>query len=297
MKARRFAKLGLAAWIGALALTGCTAAVSSPAPSPSTSASAPSPTRTPTPTATSPSPSQKPTTAEPTTIEPSTTAPTTTAPPVAPLPPASSVDCTVEQCVALTFDDGPGPYTDKLLDELATRDVHATFFVVGKNIEARGKTVKREIAEGHVVGNHSWDHADLSKLSWQGVAQEIDSTNTALTNLGLPLPLLVRPPYGAQNPEVMAALKARGQIGTFWSIDTEDWKNRDVAQTTARALQARRGSILLMHDIQPTTVDAIPGIIDGLRQKGFTLVTVPELIGPHPETIIGMQMYSQYNVR
>jgi len=135
----------------------------------------------------------------------------------------------VEQCVALTFDDGPGPYTDKLLDELATRDVHATFFVVGKNIEARGKTVKREFAEGHVVGNHSWDHADLSKLSWQGVAQEIDSTNTSLTNLGLPLPHLVRPPYGAQNPEVMAALKARGQIGTFWSIDTEDWKNRDVA--------------------------------------------------------------------
>jgi len=226
------------------------------------------PTWTPTPQA-SATPTSTPT-AEPT-PEP--------APPPPPPPPAP--DCAVLSCVALTFDDGPGIYTAQLLDELAARGVKATFFVVGLNVAKYPELLTREVAEGHAIGNHTWAHADLTRLSEPEAAGQIDLLSAALAQTAGVNTTLVRTPYGARNDAVLAILAARGDAEISWNVDTEDWKNRDVATTTARALAGvSPGSIVLMHDIHPSTVEAVPGIIDQLQAAGYTLVTIPELLGP-----------------
>ncbi|MGY1604327.1 polysaccharide deacetylase family protein [Geodermatophilus sp. SYSU D00815] len=189
-----------------------------------------------------------------------------------------TVDCTRLACIALTFDDGPGPYTAQLLRVLAAADVRATFFVVGSNAAAMPELVRRTADQGHAIGNHSWDHADLTMLSPEQVADEIDRTTAALADVGVTTDL-VRPPYGATDETVAAVLRARGAAQVLWDVDTQDWLNLDVATTTQRALAgAFPGAIVLLHDIHPTTVEAVPGIIDGLRARGYTLVTVPELL-------------------
>lgn len=201
-------------------------------------------------------------------------------PPPPPAADAASPDCAAMACVALTFDDGPGPDTGRLLDELAARGVHATFFVVGRQIAKQPGAVAREVAAGHVVGNHTWDHAMLPGLSDEAVAAELDSASQAIVAAGAPAPTLARPPYGSLSPSVTQAFGSRGMAGVLWDVDTEDWKNRDAGATTERALAgAHPGAIILMHDIYPSTVDAVPGLVDALRARGFTLVTVPQLLG------------------
>ncbi|WP_159810711.1 polysaccharide deacetylase family protein, partial [Cellulomonas citrea] len=194
--------------------------------------------------------------------------------------PAAAPDCSVDRCVALTFDDGPGPSTATLLDELAAKGAPATFFLVGRNVAKYPELVAREAAQGNALGNHTWDHAWLTKLSAQDVAVELDQTTAAIQTAAGLTPTLVRPPYGAYDDQALALLAARGDAAICWSVDTEDWKNRDAGITTQRALEAAApGSIILMHDIHPSTVEAVPGIVDGLRAAGYTLVTVPQLLG------------------
>ncbi|MCH8614406.1 polysaccharide deacetylase family protein [Arsenicicoccus dermatophilus] len=204
--------------------------------------------------------------------EPSTEAATAPA-----LPSPESVDCQARRCVALTFDDGPGPYTSHLLDELSAANVRATFFTLGQNVQAQPEVVRRAAAMGMAIGNHTWDHRDLRRLSKKQQQRELDDTERVLRPItGSTGPTLVRPPYGSFD----ATTKTLGHPLILWDVDTEDWKNRDVAETTRRAVEgARAGSIILMHDIHPSTVKAIPGIVKALKNKGFTLVTVPQLMG------------------
>lgn len=216
--------------------------------------------------------------------------------PAIPQQPPSDIDCTQLACVALTFDDGPGPYTDQLLTTLAEKNAHVTFFVVGANASRYPATLARAAAAGHAIGNHSWAHADFTAIGTDAMTTALDATDQAITAAGVARPTMVRPPYGAQNAQVMATLAARGQAGVFWNIDSQDWKNLDSAATTARVLQARRGSIVLMHDIHPSTVNAVPGIVDQLRAAGFTLVTVPELLGTDPSTYAGLRVFGQYDI-
>lgn len=194
--------------------------------------------------------------------------------------PSSAVDCATAHCVALTFDDGPGPYTATLLGELRDLHVPATFFLIGGNVAHYADEVRAEAADGHVIGNHTWSHPELTRLSAHDVAREVDRTSDVIESVTGTVPTLVRPPYGAVDDDVDRVLAARGQAAVLWDVDTEDWKNRDVDETTRRALAgARSGSIVLMHDIHPTTVQAVPGIVRALRDEGYTLVTVPELLG------------------
>lgn len=231
--------------------------------------------------------SPTPTAAQSTDPAPSATAGPTPTPTPAPAPagpaaaaPAAGPNCAVDRCVALTFDDGPGPYTAALLDELAARGAPATFFLVGRNIAKHPEVVAREAAQGNALGSHTWNHAWLTKLSAQDVAAELDQTAAAIQATAGVTPTLVRPPYGAYDDQALAVLASRGDAAICWSVDTEDWKNRDAGITTQRALEAAApGSIILMHDIHPSTVEAVPGIIDGLRAAGYTLVTVPQLLG------------------
>ncbi len=186
------------------------------------------------------------------------------------------VDCAVDRCIALTYDDGPGPYTSRLLDELSVAGAPATFFMLGRNAKEYPKEVARAARLGMVVADHTWDHQDLTRLSKAKQRQEVDSTAQLLERLsGNPVTLL-RPPYGAYD----AAVRRLGMAVVLWTVDTQDWKNRNAATTTKRARAgARPGAILLMHDIHPTTVTATPGIIAALRKEGYTLVTVPQLLG------------------
>lgn len=211
--------------------------------------------------------------------------------------PESPVDCSTLSCVALTFDDGPGEYTAQLLDILADKKVKATFFVVGRSATNNPDLIMREVNEGHVVGNHTWSHPRLSTLTPETIAAELEQTKQAITAAGAPSPILVRPPYGAQNSTVRQVLAGRGEILTLWSIDTLDWKNRNAAVNTRQAVdRTQAGSIILMHDIHPETVQAVPAIIDELEDKGFVLVTVPELLGEGYEQYAGMTVYSQQRV-
>ncbi|MCZ9293091.1 polysaccharide deacetylase family protein [Corynebacterium meitnerae] len=204
--------------------------------------------------------------------------------PIAPLvPPApgeinefEQVWC--ENCVAITYDDGPVPNTNVLLDVLKKKRVHASFFLIGGNAQAYPEIVKRLHNEGHDIGNHTLSHPQLTALSNARVAYEIDSTNTAIKEAGGRYPKWMRPPYGATNNRVASVIGSRDQAVALWDVDTVDWRHRSTAKTCSIAVaNAQAGSIILMHDIHPSTVNAAECIIDGLRAKGLHPVSLAEL--------------------
>jgi peptidoglycan/xylan/chitin deacetylase (PgdA/CDA1 family) len=183
--------------------------------------------------------------------------------------------------VALTFDDGPhATLTPKLLDILKEKGVKATFFVLGQCVVANPDILARAVAEGHEIGNHSWDHKSLTKVGAAGVASEINQTNAAIENASGKKPVLVRPPYGATNATITKRLNEEfGLKVVMWDVDPLDWKIRNSAHVESEILKgAKAGSIILSHDIHPTTVAAMASTIDALKAKGFQFVTVSELI-------------------
>ncbi|WP_194893701.1 polysaccharide deacetylase family protein [Catenulispora pinisilvae] len=188
----------------------------------------------------------------------------------------SDVDCSVAKCIALTFDDGPGPDTGRLLDLLKAQNAPATFFVLGNQAVKYPDLVHREYAEGNEVGNHTWDHKDLSKLSAAAVQDEINRAADAIAEAGIPRPTLVRPPYGAVNDTVRAVA---GFPFIMWRVDPEDWKYPDPARVADQIVShAKPGRIVISHDIHKTTVDAVPAVIQRLKQQGYTFVTVSTLM-------------------
>jgi peptidoglycan/xylan/chitin deacetylase (PgdA/CDA1 family) len=224
-----------------------------------------------------------PTSAAPTPVAPATPVTPAPVPPATPAvapPPAAAVDCTKLKCVALTFDDGPGSLTGTLLDRLEAAGVVATFFVLGQNVRIHPDLVTRMVRSGMVVGNHTWDHRDMKRLSLDEARSEVDRTSAEIARVTGVSTTLLRPPYGSMSPQTATL----GQAIILWDVDTEDWKNRDASITTSRALATvRPGSIILMHDIHASTIEAVPAIIAGLKARGFTLVTVPQLLGnPQP---------------
>lgn len=189
------------------------------------------------------------------------------------------VDCSQAKCAALTFDDGPGPYTDQLLDTLKAAGVPATFFLVGYKIKGGAASVQRAAAEGHAIGTHSWSHPVLTKLSEAGMREEMGSPVDALNAIGIHTNM-IRPPYGARNATVDAVADSLGLAEVLWSVDTRDWESLSTPSVISEATRAAHpGAIILMHDIHPTSVAAVPDIITKLEAQGYVLVTVPELLG------------------
>ncbi len=188
-----------------------------------------------------------------------------------------SVNCQEVACVALTFDDGPSFYTDGLLDILKEHDVRATFFVLGTQVRIQSETVARMFREGHQIGNHTWDHPNLTNMPDDQIQEQLRLTDDLIVQLiGEPTPFL-RPPYGAYNDRVLAA---SGLPIIFWSVDPLDWRDRDAAIVAARIMEAPVGAIILAHDIHKSTVDAVPAIINALRGRGIQFVTVTNLFEP-----------------
>ena len=207
-------------------------------------------------------------------------------PPSPPKPPppgqptGGPVDCSVAKCIALTFDDGPGNYTQQLLDILASKNVKATFYLVGKQVASYPDTTRAIAAAGHAIGNHTWGHPNLPTLTAAQRQQEDNSTSQAIIDAIGHGPSTMRPPYGATDAATLADLAAVGLPVILWDVDSEDWKNRDAAKTTERVMaSSRAGSIVLMHDIHASTIQAVPGIIDQLAAQGYTFVTVDQMLG------------------
>ncbi|MGW2148949.1 polysaccharide deacetylase family protein [Nonomuraea bangladeshensis] len=199
-------------------------------------------------------------------------------------PRTRSYDCGRIKCVALTFDDGPGEHTGRLLDMLRRRGVLATFFVLGQMVAAdHGPHLARRIVrEGHEIGNHSWSHPALTGLSDDGVRRELRRTGELVRRLTGVRMRLMRPPYGATDAHVAREARREGLAQILWNLDTLDWRDRVSEIVARRAGRAKAGSIVLMHDIHPTTVRAVPHLLDTLARRGFTFVTVSELYGRPP---------------
>ena len=235
-------------------------------------------TPTPTPTPTPPPPTATPSPSPTATAMPTATAtagPTQT--PGASVPPGGTVDCEQVACVALTFDDGPGRPTGRLLDILAAHGSRATFFVVGVSVQYSPEMVARIVDEGHEVGNHTFNHRDLTKLGGDALQEQVDETNDAIKAATGQRPRLLRPPYGAMDERTAALV---GMPMVLWSVDPRDWADHDAALVAQRVAEnARRGSIVLLHDIHETTVDAVPAILADFDRRGLHVVTVSELLG------------------
>lgn len=202
--------------------------------------------------------------------------------PTAPDPPASEseIDCEKEKCVALTFDDGPSAKTtSKLLDILEREEVPATFFVLGTQAKAFPEIVARAHEDGHEIGSHTWKHANLTSLSGKALKKDLATANKAIKKATGVEPHLMRPPYGALDAAVAKAAKKADLALILWDVDTLDWDHRDAKKTVKSMKDVSAGSIVLMHDIHETTIDAVPQVIKKLRKAGFTPVTVSQLLG------------------
>ncbi|KUJ34786.1 deacetylase [Streptomyces sp. NRRL F-5122] len=195
---------------------------------------------------------------------------------------AGDVDCRTVKCVALSFDGGPSPTTPRLLDILQHDGLHATFFVQGKGHIARYPDILRRISdEGHEIGDHTWNHRRLTDLSKADARQELTRTQDAIEQITGTRPVLMRPPEGRTNRKVAAICRDLGLAQVLWSVTAKDYETTDSALITKRVLdQTHRDGIILLHDLHKGTVPAVPGIIKALEQRGYTIVTVSQLLAP-----------------
>lgn len=178
--------------------------------------------------------------------------------------------------VALTFDDGPfAPVGNQIMDCLAQYGGKATFFVVGSRVSSYGAELQRMVAEGHEIGNHTYEHKNLTKLSGTQIQSQINQCNDAVQAACGVRPSLVRPPGGAKNGTVLANVQAPV---IMWSIDTRDWKTRNAGKTVNAVMsQVRDGDIVLMHELYSQTGAAALEMIPRLTEAGYQLVTVSEM--------------------
>lgn len=183
-----------------------------------------------------------------------------------------------KKLIALTFDDGPSIYTDRLLDILEKNKAKATFFVLGSQINKYGDSLIRIAQSGHEIGNHTWDHKQLTSLSNEAVEDEIMTTRTKIYKTTNVDALIIRAPYGSVNDKVREIAKKNNMYFVHWSIDTLDWKTRNSDATyNAIIKNAGDGHIILCHDIHKPTVDAMDRVIKQLKSEGYEFVTVSEL--------------------
>lgn len=196
-----------------------------------------------------------------------------------------------KKMVALTYDDGPSVYTSQILDVLEEQNAVATFFVVGNRVSRYSDTVKRAQSLGCEIGNHTYEHKNLTKLDTKEIASQITRTDEAVKKACGVTPVIARAPGGSLNAAVKASV---GKPLIQWSLDTIDWKTRDTGKTQSAVLDhVKDGDIILMHDIHLPTVNAAERIVTTLLERGYQLVTVSELAECRGELKEGVS-YSQF---
>ena len=181
--------------------------------------------------------------------------------------------------VALSYDDGPDPvYTKQLLEVLEEADVKASFFLLGKEVEGQEELVKEMYAAGHVIGNHTYSHVDLSGLSTTDAMAELADANEAIRNCTGEYPQFFRPPFGRISETLNSRLP---MMMVLWNVDPKDWNCQDTGEIVNHIVKnVQENDIILLHDGYGTTVEATRQIIPILREQGYTFVTVEELMLP-----------------
>lgn len=179
--------------------------------------------------------------------------------------------------IALTFDDGPNPEcTGTLLDGLKRRGVKATFFVLGSNVKKYPELTKRISEEGHLIGNHTYGHIEMNKVSEEKAKKEIKKANKEVYKITGKYPEYIRPPYGECSRKLEDSLD---MILVRWTIDPLDWKTENTDEIVNRVVtEAEENAIILLHDCYDSSVDAAFQIIDTLEKEGYEFVTVDELL-------------------
>ncbi len=183
----------------------------------------------------------------------------------------------VAKKIALTFDDGPHPrYTEQLLDGLKERNVVATFFVTGENAQNYPNIIRREQEEGHLIGNHTYSHIQLTSGNRETFREELVKTNEILENITGEKVSFVRPPYGSWDKSFEKELN---MFPVLWNIDPLDWCSHNAECIAAKVVEkAGDGDIILMHDYYDTSVTAALEVVDVLQKRGFQFVTVEEIL-------------------
>ena len=194
---------------------------------------------------------------------------------------AAPVDCAVDKCVALTFDDGPTPYTDRLLDVLADAGAKATFFMIGNKVAANPGGAQRVAQAGMEIGNHTWEHPNMTTIPAEFVDPQLSKANDAIRSATGQTPQLWRPAGGLTNEAVDAAAARNGLSGILWDVIPFDWINdSDIAATRYMLMtQIRPGSVVLLHDSYSSTVDLVEQFLPVLQANGYHPVTVTQLLG------------------
>ena len=178
--------------------------------------------------------------------------------------------------IALTFDDGPSICTTDLLDGLKERNVKATFFLVGENVEIYPEIVKRIYEEGHLIGNHTYHHVEITKLSDEKAMYEINKTDEVISEITGERVQYIRPPFGVWQRELENHLDV---LPVMWSIDPLDWTTENVDEVVNKIVsQAKENDIILLHDCYKSSVEAALRTVDLLKAEGFEFVTVDQLI-------------------
>lgn len=203
------------------------------------------------------------------------------APPPATAPALRHINCDLVPCAALSYDDGPDPKTTpRLLAILKEKNVQATFFMTGSNAIAAPATARQVAEAGHAVGNHTFSHPYLTKLTPAAIRSEIDRTDAAIRTATGSAPSIMRPPYGAADAAVQSAV---GKPLIIWAIDSLDWQSKNPAVFVPKVLkEITPGAVVLMHDIDATTIAGQQELITNLQAQGYRLVTVPQIFDGTP---------------
>jgi peptidoglycan/xylan/chitin deacetylase (PgdA/CDA1 family) len=195
---------------------------------------------------------------------------------------ADNLSCSVVKCVALTFDDGPGPYTDRLLQILKDNDAKATFFLIGNKVAANPAGAKRIADAGMEIGSHTWEHPNMATIPPEDIAGQFSRANDAITAATGRTPTLYRPAGGLSSEAVRQTAARFGLAEILWDVIPFDWANDSNTAATRYMLMTyiKPGSVVLFHDTYSSTVDLVYQFIPVLKANGYRLVTVSELLGP-----------------
>ncbi len=194
---------------------------------------------------------------------------------------ADNVSCSVVKCVALTFDDGPSPFDDRLLQILKDNDAKATFFLIGNKVAANPAGAKRIADAGMEIGNHTWEHPNMATLPMEDIAAQFSKANDAITAATGRAPTLYRPAGGLSTDAVRQTASTFGLAEILWDVIPFDWANDSNTAATRSLLmtQIKPGSVVLFHDTYSSTVDLVYQFIPVLKANGYRMVTVSELLG------------------
>ena len=195
---------------------------------------------------------------------------------------ADNLSCSVVKCVALTFDDGPGPFDERLLQILKDNDAKATFFLIGNKVAANPAGAKRIADAGMEIGNHTWEHPNMATIPPQDIATQFAKANDAINAATGRTPALYRPAGGLSTDAVRQTAAKFGLAEILWDVIPFDWANDSNTAATRYMLMTytKPGSVVLFHDTYSSTVDLIYQFIPVLKANGYRMVTVSELLGP-----------------